>query len=187
MLARPIIAALNHVLAREPWAKERLRPYAGQHAAVVTGPLRLALTVGGEGLLEAEEVTGEAAVVITLPADAPFRYLVDPASVFGAAKLAGSAEFAETLAFVFRNLRWDAEADLAGVVGDIAAHRLVTMGRRAMAWQRQVTANVAGNFAEYVTEEEALVAPRRDIEAFCRSVDQLRDDLARLEKRLGKL
>ena len=39
--------------------------------------------------------------MVALPADAPLRYLVDPGSVFAAARLSGSADFAENLAFVF--------------------------------------------------------------------------------------
>lgn len=187
MLDRPVIAALNHVLEGDAWARERLRLFAGQHVRVVAGPLRLALTVAGDGLFASEEVGSEPAVVITLPGDAPFRYLLDPALVFATAKLAGSAEFAETLAFVFRNLRWDAEGDLAKVVGDIAAHRLARLGQATVAWQKQAIGNAVNNFAEYVSEEDVLIAPRREVELFCRTVDLLRDDLARLEKRLAKL
>lgn len=187
MLGRPVVAALNHVLASAPWARDRLRPFAGQHAQIATGPLCLALAVAGDGSFIAAESAAEPAVIITLPNDTPFRYLLDSTSVFGAAKLAGSAEFAEALAFVFRNLHWDMEADLAKVVGDIAAHRLIKAGHTALAWQKQAVGNAAANFAEYVGEEEALVACHRDIEAFCRNVDRLRDDLARLEKRIDKL
>ena len=187
MFARPLIAAINHVLAGEQWARERLRPFAGQHARIEAGPLIVGLAIGGDGLFVAGGAEDEAGVVISLPGDTPFRYLADPASVLTAAKLSGSAEFAETLAFVFRNLRWDAEGELAKVVGDIAAHRLAKVGRTALAWQMQAAGNAMANLAEYVTEERDLVAPKREVTAFCQEVDHLRDDVARLEKRLARL
>ena len=46
--------------------------------------------------------------------------------------------------------------------------------------------NTGRSFAEYWTEEQPLIAGARDIEAFNRAVDQLRDDAARLEKRIER-
>ena len=45
----------------------------------------------------------------------------------------------------------------------------------------------ARSFAEYWTEEQPLIAGARDLEEFNRAVDQLRDDAARLEKRIERL
>ncbi|MNC94507.1 hypothetical protein D3C83_113790 [compost metagenome] len=47
--------------------------------------------------------------------------------------------------------------------------------------------NLARSFAEYWTEEQPLIARAQDVEHFNRNVDQLRDDLARLEKRIESL
>lgn len=182
-----LVRALNHLLAGEPWAGERLRPFAGQRVSIAGGPLPVRLTVTTAGRFEAADDSGEAAVTITLPADFPARLLVDRGSLFAAAKLAGSADFAETLAFVFRNLRWDVEDDLARYVGDIASRRLVQAGRAVQAWQRDAALNLAANAAEYATEDSALLAAPRDLQAFGEAVNALRDDVARLEKRLQRL
>lgn len=181
-----LVRTLNHLLAGEAWAGERLRPFAGQRVSIAGGPFPILLGVTGDGRFEAA-ATGEAAVTITLPPDFPARLLVDRGSLFAAAKLAGSADFAETLAFVFRNLRWDVEDDLARHVGDIAAHRLMQAGRAAQAWQRAAIVNLAQNAAEYATEDSTLLVAPRDLQAFGEAVNTLRDDVARLEKRLQRL
>lgn len=62
-----------------------------------------------------------AAVSITLPADAPLRALTDRPALMASAQISGSAEFAECLGFIRRNLHWDVEADVSTLVGDIAA------------------------------------------------------------------
>jgi len=96
-------------------------------------------------------------------------------------------DVAETLAFVFRNLKWDAEADLAAVIGDIPAHRLVKIGR-SLADSLQVAArNTAENIREYAVEESAMLVVPADMASFGEAVNRLRDDVARLEKRLVKL
>jgi ubiquinone biosynthesis protein UbiJ len=104
-----------------------------------------------------------------------------------AARIEGSAEFAEALGFVIRNLRWDAEEDLSRVVGDVAAHRLVKGSRELATRQQQAAQNFAANLAEYFTEEQPLIARQADIATFSADIDRLRDDVARLEKRLQRL
>ena len=104
-----------------------------------------------------------------------------------AVRIEGSAELAETLGFVIRNLRWDIEEDLSRLVGDIAAHRIATGARELASWQRQATRNLAENLAEYFTQEQPLIARRDAITGFSGDVDRLRDDVARLEKRVLKL
>jgi len=182
-----ITAALNHLLLGEPWARERLRAHAGAQALIRAGFADFHLVVDAGGLFEAGSATQEVAVTITLPSDAPFRLLTDRSSIFQAAKLSGSADFAETLAFVFRNLRWDVEADLARVVGDIPARRLEMLRSDLVKRASESSARLFQNFAEYASEDSDWLAPRRDIEAFSKGVDIVRDDLARLEKRLARL
>lgn len=104
-----------------------------------------------------------------------------------AARIKGSAEFAEALGFVIRNLRWDAEEDLSRIVGDIAAHRIVRGTSKFAGWQQQAARNFAANLAEYFTEEQPLIARQADISSFSGDIDRLRDDVARLEKRLQRL
>jgi ubiquinone biosynthesis protein UbiJ len=60
-------------------------------------------------------------------------------------------------------------------------------GRTIQRWGEQAADNTARAFAEYWTEEQPLVAARRDLDAFGRAVDQLRDDAARLEKRVEQI
>ena len=187
MLNGLLVRALNHLVTGESWAGERLRAFAGQRVLIAGGPFPVHLGVTSDGLFEVAEEAGEPAVTITLPADFAARLLVDRSSLFSAAKLAGSADFAETLAFVFRNLRWDAEDDLSRFVGDIAARRLVQAGKSLHAWQTQAVSNLAANVAEYATEDSDLLAPPRKLQAFGDAVNTLRDDVARLEKRLQRL
>lgn len=182
-----IVAILNHLLQAEPWASERLRTHAGAQALIRAGRVELHLAIDGTGLFERAQATPAPDVTISLPGDAPVRLMLDRGRLFQAAKLSGSADLAETLAFVFRNLHWDIEADLAHLVGDIPARRL-EMLRRSMA--RQATESltrVFQNFAEYANEDSGLLAPPRDVADFVGAVDVLRDDLARLEKRLTSL
>lgn len=182
-----LVPVLNHLLAREDWARQRLGPYAGQTFRIEGGPALLPITVTESGSLRSANGDESPSVTIAFPADAPLRLLFDAASVLASARLSGAASFAETLAFVFRNLRWDYEGDLAGLVGDIPAHRIAKLLGEGFAWQRSTLQRLGSNLAEFATEESALVTRASEVDLFCADVDRLRDDLARLEKRISRL
>jgi len=181
------IRPLNHLLEHESWARQRLQPFAGQTVLIEGGPLRAAITIDETGRFRAAESGEPSTVTIGFGSDAPFKLLSDPGGLFASAHLTGSASLAETLAFVFRNLRWDYEADLAGLVGDIPARRMAKGLADGLAWHRSAAWKVGANIAEFATEDSGFVVPARELGEFSRAVDDLRDDLARLEKRVSRL
>ena len=186
-LPAPLLAAINHLLGQAAWAREKLVPFAGHAAQIKLPPFEAAFLIGGDGFLATPAPEADLEVSISLPAATPLLALQGKDAVMRAARIEGSAEFAETLGFVIRNLRWDAEEDLSRVFGDIAAHRIVSGTREFAAWQQQAAQNFAENLAEYFTEEQPMIAHQADIARFSSDIDRLRDDVARLEKRLQKL
>ncbi len=188
MLEKPALALLNHLLASEDWARCKLVPFAGKTARLQLGSgIVFLVRISEKGLLEVADANTPATVSIILPADSPVRALTDSASLLSAATISGSADLAETLGFLYRNLRWDIEEDLSQVVGDIVARRAVQLMGRLARWQVSGARNFALSVAEYLTEEVPAIARRQDIERFCAEVDALRDDLARCEKRLERV
>jgi ubiquinone biosynthesis protein UbiJ len=191
-LPAPALAAVNHLLGQSTWARKKLAPFAGHIAQIKMPPFEAAFVVLADGLLgmpeaaaEGEELSSE--VCISLPATTPLLMLQGTDAVMRAARLEGSAEFAEALGFVIRNLGWDVEEDLSRFVGDIAAHRLVDGAKQFSGWQKQAAQNFAENVVEYLTEEQPVIARRVAIADFSSDIDRLRDDVARLEKRLQRL
>lgn len=182
-----IFSGLNHLLGGEPWAQERLRPFSGAQALIESGLLSLRLCIDEHGLFVAGDRGLSPDVTVTLPADAPVKFLLDRQGLLASVKLSGSVDIAEALAFVFRNLRWDAEADLADLIGDIPARRLALFGEKFGGQLQAGTKRLGENMAEYVTEDSLLLVPDRDVKAFFKEVNCLRDDLARLEKRVSRL
>ncbi len=115
------------------------------------------------------------------------RVLARDETVLSEIAVEGDTDFATVVNRIWRQLRWDIEEDLAVLFGDIAAHRMVEAGKTLDRWRAQSLDGLAHSFAEYWTEEQPLIARAGDIEGFNREVDRLRDDLARLEKRIQQL
>jgi ubiquinone biosynthesis protein UbiJ len=184
---RPGERAVNHVLRGSPLALERLRSHAGRTVAFHVGPIALALTI---------QSTGEVASALPgAPRDlevriSPFlvpRLAAGEEAAFREIEMEGDAELAQEVSFLVRNLSWDVEEDLSRVVGDIAAHRIVGAARGLARWSRDASLRMAQGAAEYWTEESPLVASRVKVEGFGRDVSELRDAVARLEKRVERL
>ena len=188
MIERGALAALNHLLQQQPWAAERLKPFAGQGVEFRCPPfpdLRFAIT--DNGLIDrAQAETASALVVKITPGALPFLLARDE-TARKQVEIEGSADLASAVDHLFRNLTWDFEEDLSKLFGDIIAHRLASSGRALAAWQRDAALRLAENLVEYWTEEQPLLARPADVENFCRNVDTLRDDVARIEKRIEHL
>ena len=181
------LGALNHLLSQADWARAKLIPFAGRRARLAMPPFQLDLAIREDGYVEAA-IEGDAPdVTMTLPADAPLRAFQGQEQIIAAARVEGNAHLATELSFVLRNLRWDAEEDLSRAVGDIAAHRMMQGATAFANWQKEAARNLAENVAEYVSEENPLVARQQDLAAFGSEVGELRDKVSQLEKRIDKL
>lgn len=190
MLQDAFLAGLNHLLAGGEWARDRLAPFAGQSVRLELPPLHFVFEITPAGYFRKADGKTLAAVTISLPGASPLRLfagLTDTSSLLDSAQVKGAAGLADCIGFVFRNLRWDIESDLAAVVGDIAAHRLVRGGRQLLDWQQKAAWNLARNVAEYLTEESPTIARHRDIAGFCRDVGTLASPLVSLEQRISAL
>lgn len=181
------IRALNHLIQGEDWAQERLRSHAGAQVLIEAGPFAIRLGVDRQGLFHPGNAERAADVTISLPPDVPVRLLLDRDKLFSSVKLGGSADIAESLAFVLRNLEWDVEADLARVLGDIPARRLARLGKSLAKGIQDSLRKAAENVVEYAVEESSMLAAKRKIAEFGSEVDRLRDDVARLEQRISRL
>lgn len=192
MLQASAARVLNHLLAQDDAARARLAPFAGKSLEFRCPPFPpLALRIAEGGLVErasgAVPDTDPHDLLVTLqPGALPLLAMRDPRALSDV-RIAGNAELAATVQALFRELRWDPEEDLSRVVGDAAAHQIARGARAFADANRDAAVRLGQNLAEYWTEENPLLARPADVAAFCADVDRLRDDVARLEKRLELL
>ena len=163
---------------------ERLRRHAGRNVAVHVGPMTFAFTI---------QTTGE--VTAALPGASrdldvhvsPFllpRLAAREEAAFREVRMQGDPALAEDVSFLARHLTWDAEEDLARVIGDIPAHRVAAGARALGEWSRDASVRVVQGAAEYWTEESPLIASRVKVESFVQGVRELAEAVERLEKRI---
>jgi ubiquinone biosynthesis protein UbiJ len=187
MIERSAVAGLNHLLAQQRWAAERLAPFVGQRVEFHCPPLPgLRLKILDTGFVEGTKDAAAGALMVKLKLGGLPLLLARGDAALKQVEIEGSAELANAVQFLFRHLDWDIEEDLSRLLGDVLAHRLASAGRAFAAWQREAATRLAENLAEYWTEEQPLLARRADAAKFCAGVAALREDVTQLEKRLEK-
>lgn len=175
-------AVLNHMLARETWARAVLAPFAGRSARLQALPFSVQLGIVADGNFAAD--TGTPTVTLSVDATALPQLLLDPKAALRNVRLEGDAEFAQTLNNVLQKLRPEPEEELARFVGDVAAVRIVMLLRTALANAREGGRRLASTTADYLVAENPMLVSRRDLDSFADEVARLRDDVERLAKRI---
>jgi ubiquinone biosynthesis protein UbiJ len=182
--APPAAPALNHLLRRASWARDRLRPFAGKSVRFDIMPFSTTLEILASG--EVADGDGKPDTTFRLTPALALRMAADP-QAWREVETSGDLLLAREVLGVAQDLRWDAEEDLSRIFGDIIAHRLTGAGRALARWQRDTAGGLARQAAAYWTDERPLIAARALLEQFSRDIDALRDDAARFEKRLEQL
>jgi ubiquinone biosynthesis protein UbiJ len=200
---RPAVRALNALLRREDWARARLARHAGKTVRLAVGAVKLSLTIDSEGYTE----TADAAVVpdVTLTAD-PAKFSMarlfqggadktDPAAAARAradaiadmTHISGDAGLAQVVAELAAQLRWDMEDDLARLVGDIPAARLLGGVRALTAGLRGAAGRLGNNLAEYLSQERPVLTPRPLLESWSADIARANMAIEGLHARMAAL
>lgn len=183
----PVSTAINHLLAREPWAREKLSRHAGKVAFFDTGVLSIRLEATADGMIETAAPDAPQNVTIRVKlSDVPL-ILQHREHAFSYVQIEGDADFANTISQLSETLRWEAEEDLAKLAGDIAAVRIVGGARTVLDAAKATQRKIAENVAEYLLEENPVLVRPQAVADFSSEVTRLRDDVERLAKRIEKL
>lgn len=187
MISTPAFAVVNHLLAQESWARNELARHAGKVALLDGGVAFAKLKVAADGMVQA--AGDDEAVNVTVRvklSDLPL-ILQNRDRIFSYVQIEGDADFANSISRLAQNLRWEAEEDLARLIGDIPATRLTAGVKAAVETAKTTQRKLAENLAEYFLEEKPMLVRPQAVSDFASEVAKLRDDVERLAKRIEKL
>jgi ubiquinone biosynthesis protein UbiJ len=188
MLASLAIAPLNHLLHGESWARKRLQSCAGKTARFRLPPfIDLALTVKASGEVSTAASNVRDDVILTVDPVLLPRLLARNEDAFRSIRISGDSAFADEILHIGKNLSWDLEEDLSGIMGDILAHRVVLTGQSLAHWHTGTIRNLLQMSMEYLTEERPLLAKPVYMHEFVHEVSTLQEATLKLEKRVSAL
>ena len=145
-LQRRVVLLLNHVLMQEPQAMTRLVQQQGRVLKVQWQQWHLQLRISPAGLLEHVPLGvngGAVDLQLTLAATNPWQVL-QPLLDGGKpeVQVQGDVQLAADINWLIDHVRWDIEADLARILGDVPAHMLVDGAQGMVRALRQFAGSV---------------------------------------------
>ena len=133
-----LVLFINHVLMQEPAATALMAKQSGQVARIQWRSFALALQVTPAGLFYLAPEGAEAHLRLEVMQTSPLQLAQTALSgARPAVRIEGDVRLAADLQWLADNVRWDVEEDLARVIGDVPAHTLASMARRASQGLRQ--------------------------------------------------
>ena len=189
---------MNRALAADPEVRERLGELEGSRVRIVVEPFPRPFEVAVAGtrvvVCGPEEARGEEGEGVDLTISGPlsaFAALLFERDTRDALppgiRIRGDLALAQHLSRLIRCYRIDWEEWLSQGLGDAGAHEVARHARAAGRWSRSAADTLSRDVAEYLSEESGMVAGAAALGRFCDGVDELRDDVERLEARIAAL
>lgn len=139
-----LILFLNHVLMSEPQAMARLARQKGQRIELIWHRVVLQLTPTPAGLLERGHFDGFD-LRLTVTEESPLTLVSSLArGDKPKVRVEGDVQLAAEINWLIDHVRWDAQEDLARLIGDAPAHTLAQAARQAVAALRSFIAKRPG-------------------------------------------
>ena len=179
---------INHVLSSEPWATGELARHAGKTILLKLPVGDLCFEITPAGLLAVSEASDTSSLVLEVSARALSELTGSTGSLreqaFKAVKITGDADLAQLLGRLVGQVRWEYEEDLARLVGDAPANFAVRQGKKFVSASKSAASDLLSNVVEYVSEERKVLLNQRDFIAHKNELNELRDAVDRMEKRI---
>lgn len=196
--SRLAVRALNGMLSREDWARDRLARHAGKTVRFVFGRFIVGLAVSHDGYADLADSAVVPDVTLTINPSKlnPLGMLPgqERPDVAEATHIEGDAALARVVADLAANLRWDPEDELARWVGDVPATRLIASARLIHQGSTTAISSVGRNVSEYLAEESNVLAGtplltqwQHDLTHLNQQREALSRQAAALEARVARL
>lgn len=183
---------LNALLRREDWARNRLMAYSGKTVRLALGRTTVSLSITHDGFLQSSDPAVQADVILTMPDDKlpslpSLLASGDLNQVSGLIHVQGEAGLANVVSELARSLRWDYEDDLARLLGDGPALRLIDLSRRLFQGARSTGDKLLANTSEFLVQESGLLASQAARQQWVGQLNVLSARLDSLGKRVSRL
>lgn len=191
-IAASIETLLNQLLALAPEQQEALSQF--EHKVITIEiqvvDVRLTLIPVGQQIQVSLEEGYEPDVCISGSPIALLSLLTNKNPDFSAQQdvsIEGDLHLAQQFKAYCDGFEIDWEEHLSHYLGDVVAHALGDLARKASSWRQETKATLRSNLSEYLQEELRWLPPSAECRAWFDEVDEIRMAVDRLEARVKRL
>ncbi|PCJ89320.1 MAG: hypothetical protein COA54_00895 [Thiotrichaceae bacterium] len=105
----------------------------------------------------------------------------------GEVEISGDTRLGHQFKNIFNQMDIDWSEPLAEIVGDGLAFQLQQTGRKLTGWSQHTVSSFSNSVSEYLQEESRDVVTETELNIFNDAVDQLRNDVDRLQQKIQSL
>lgn len=186
-----IETAINRYVALDPEMLDKLAAFDGKVIKIeIAGTSKVLFMFPGKHGIHIS-VTHEGAVDTVLrgsPLSLFKMGMVSNAATMllkGEVEISGDTRLGHQFKSVFSQMDIDWSEPLAELVGDTLAYQMQQSGKRLSRWGKDSVRSVATSVSEYLQEESRDVVTATELEIFNDAVDQVRNDVDRLQAKIN--
>ena len=188
-----IEAAINRYIALDPEMLDKLAAFDGKVIKIeIAGTGKILFMFPGKRGIHIS-TTHEGAVDTALRGS-PFSLFkmgvvsnVATMLLKGEVEISGDTRLGHQFKSVFSQMDIDWSEPLAELVGDTLAYQMQQSGKKLSRWGKDSFTSVSTSLSEYLQEESRDVVTVTELEIFNDSVDQIRNDVDRLQAKINLL
>lgn len=184
---------INRYLALDPEVLAKMEAFSGKVIKLeITGINKtLYMFPDDKGIQVRTEHEGEADTTLRGTPIALFKMgLVSNAArllLAGEVEISGDTRLGHQFKNVFSQMDIDWSEPLANLGGDAFAYQLQQSGKKLSGWGKDALKSVSRSLSEYLQEESRDVVTETELNDFYDDVDQLRNDVDRLQAKINAL
>lgn len=149
--------------------------------------IRIFILPSGEGITLASEYEGKADVAIKGRPSALLGMITAEKIGAGNIEINGNVGLAQKFQSILKNIDVDWEEYLSHFVGDITAHNVGNFLRGMSRFAIATGKTIGLDISEYLRYEKEALLDKSELDEFNHTVDKLRNDVERLQKRVDRL
>jgi len=154
---------------------------------VLDTEFRMFILPSGKGITLETDYEGKADVAIKGTPSALLGMISAEKIGAGDVEINGNVGLAKKFQSILRDVEIDWEEYLSQFVGDIAAHKIGNFLRRVSRFAKESGKTIGMDISEYLRYEKEALLDKSEVDEFNQAVDNIRDDVERLQKRLERL
>ena len=174
---------INHLLSQNDWMQTKLKPYSEMIVELEIDTLSIKFIVSSEGQLVVADPEVSSDTYIHMTIKGLIQLITQKKK--NEITVKGNLDLANDFSKVIEELEWDMEEDLSRFVGDIPATEITKISKKVFKHTKTNIKNLAENFIEYWQEENKILSKNDDLEIFNANVDELSEDVDRVEAKIN--
>jgi len=183
-----ILNALNHVITQEKWAQELLMAHSHKVISVTLpfGQTSFLIQDGCFSKINNEDMPSS--VSIEISKEAIWTFLKDgKPSALKFIRISGDVDLAADLNRLVADLKWEAEEDLAQIIGDAPSHKIFKESKKILDQSQKALNDLQTGIRDYLVQEKNILLDKAHFAQFKSEIRLLRDQLDRTEKKVSLL